>query len=176
MPTPLENLLVGKKVANLTPEEQLLRDTWNNPKATFKLSQYDKIGMWPKDDPPNISPPPGFLPPPLIVPSLQAAYDRLRRIAPNLDQKVKDIRHDVNEGVVHDLRVSNFNPDEYHMTNLLGTTDQQRQHVTINPRLTDLSEVIPTLGHELTHIAGYGEPHAYATNDLLEAMLKRGWK
>lgn len=169
-------------------DEQSLRDLLNVQNNDLKMPNLPAV---PKHAP-------QFRPEPLVYGKKAAGLmENYYKLAPELRGRLKELMLGPNEPVQGVLSESGYRPNEWNQTNLLGVTDKDGK-IGVSPSLdgSDLeadyaarsanskvyqpdSTTNQVLGHELTHLAGYGEGFTnYAENKVRKLSglneLKKG--
>lgn len=103
-----------------------------------------------------------------MITQLKTREDWLNACADQIREKFSEIfhAHFGDDGIDHlnSLHVSTGFPSRGGLTKVIGecwasraAEDEVTHHIFINPRLTDLTEVVATLAHEMVHAADDGE-------------------
>jgi hypothetical protein len=193
MPNDLfHTILSNYKKTSLTPDEEKIKQVWSQPmlhptqdvqaRTAGPLSPVSVGGGWPDVTPPE--PPPLY--PTNVSPTLAKPLADLLKIYPALSRQLGHVQTGPDAAfgdlVAHQRAHPEtpfdtpFYPEDFKYTNLLGLTStgtDGRQNIAINPRLPSgptREDLVPTLGHELTHAAGYPDED---TPESISSLLQK---
>lgn len=130
-----------------------------------------------KDELPPVAPPTRFQPDPLTVgdSTFGKAVKSLVDLDPLTKQRLANstITQGPNRDTMRMMSASDLPIDMFNGTNLLGITNINTHNMGINPKLSG-EDLRTTIGHELAHVAGYGEGGAQKAERLMSDYVPMG--